>query len=197
MVQLRKVSPASNWQITCFYTRTWLRLARLGSRARRSLVSRPPPAPFRWPYTWRLNRPEKRRRPGISSTSSNRKVDSTMTYVDSVSVIMATCPRTFLRVYWEVHELRTGVSWWVIVLSTLIGKNVANCNTERWCKQKIKKWRTKKQHLMSSISVQLVCWGWCWCLSELLLTFTVPWWATGARRQVRIPSLSCCCRSLQ
>jgi len=41
------------------------------------------------------------RRPGMSSTSSNRKVDSIMTYVDSVSVIMATCPQcycTFLRV---------------------------------------------------------------------------------------------------
>ena len=33
------------------------------------------------------------RRPGITSTSSNRKVDSIMTYVDSVLVIMATCPR--------------------------------------------------------------------------------------------------------
>ena len=38
------------------------------------------------------------RRPGSSSTSSNRKVDSIMTYVDSVSVIMAMCPRTLLRV---------------------------------------------------------------------------------------------------
>ena len=41
------------------------------------------------------------RRPGIPSTSSNCKVDSIMTYVDSVSVIMSTCPRcycTFLRV---------------------------------------------------------------------------------------------------
>jgi len=34
-----------------------------------------------------------RRRPGITSTSSNCKVDSIMTYVDSVSVIIATCPQ--------------------------------------------------------------------------------------------------------
>ena len=33
------------------------------------------------------------RRPGITSTTSNRKVDSIMTYVDSVLVIMAMCPR--------------------------------------------------------------------------------------------------------
>jgi len=34
---------------------------------------------------------------GISSTSSNRKVDSIVTYVDSVSIIMATCPHTLLQ----------------------------------------------------------------------------------------------------
>jgi len=38
------------------------------------------------------------RRPGISSTSLNHKVDSIMTCMDSVSVIMATCPHMFLRV---------------------------------------------------------------------------------------------------
>ena len=38
------------------------------------------------------------RRPGISSTSSNRKMDSNMTYVDSVVVIMAMWMCLFLRV---------------------------------------------------------------------------------------------------
>jgi len=40
------------------------------------------------------------RRPGISSTSSNHKMDSIMTYmyVDSVLVIIAMCPRTLLHV---------------------------------------------------------------------------------------------------
>ena len=32
-------------------------------------------------------------------------------------------------------------------------------------KRKNNKWSTKKQHLKSSISVQLVCWGWSWRLS--------------------------------
>ena len=47
------------------------------------------------------------RRPGISSTSSNCKVDSIMTYVDSVSVIMATCPRTLLHVLASTTEKST------------------------------------------------------------------------------------------
>jgi len=41
-------------------------------------------------HLWTAQR--SRRRPCITSTSSNRKVDLIMTYVDLVSVIMATCP---------------------------------------------------------------------------------------------------------
>ena len=49
------------------------------------------------------------RRAGTSSTcmSSNCKVDSIMTYVDSVSVIMATCPRTLLHVLASTTEKST------------------------------------------------------------------------------------------
>jgi len=52
-----------------------------------SLVPRPSSAPFSWLHTWPLNCPEKREK--ASSTSSNRSI---MTHVDSVLVIMATCP---------------------------------------------------------------------------------------------------------
>ena len=48
-----------------------------------------------------------RRRPGTYSTSSNHKVDSIMTYVDSVSVIMATCPHTLLHVLASTTEKST------------------------------------------------------------------------------------------
>ena len=49
------------------------------------------------------------RRPDLTRTSSNRKVDSIVMYVDLVSVIMATCPHMFnigssCEYYREVHK---------------------------------------------------------------------------------------------
>jgi len=47
---------------------------------------------------WPLNHPEKREKAYITSISSKCKVDSIMTFVDLVSVIMATFPRPLLHI---------------------------------------------------------------------------------------------------
>ena len=59
------------------------------------------------------------RRPSISSTSSHRKVGSIMRYVDSVSVIMATC--SCISVFRPASELA-----WTFVLKTGTGRSTAH-----------------------------------------------------------------------